>query len=106
MIMWDMKIPQCTVNNSTPFVLGAFHYCVYSLFFLLQPCGLLHLMPNKMVKILLASDFVRGLKNNKFTGTDRNEISLFLERAFVRLEAWFQWFNTTQSGIYYSCGLR
>ncbi|RDX71340.1 Mannosyl-oligosaccharide glucosidase GCS1, partial [Mucuna pruriens] len=37
-------------------------------------------------------------KNNEFTPMDKTEITLFLERAFVRLEAWFQWFNTTQSG--------
>ena len=47
---------------------------------------------------MVASDIVHGLKKNKFSGTEKTEISLFLERAFVRLEAWFQWFNTTQSG--------
>ncbi|KAF1001540.1 hypothetical protein AG4045_017699, partial [Apium graveolens] len=30
--------------------------------------------------------------------TSEKQISSFLERAFVRLNAWFQWFNTTQSG--------
>jgi mannosyl-oligosaccharide glucosidase len=44
-------------------------------------------------------DIVRSLKKNKFTATESNEVSSFLERAFVRLEAWFQWFNATQSGI-------
>ncbi|KAI9080854.1 hypothetical protein K1719_037163 [Acacia pycnantha] len=53
---------------------------------------------NPPTLFLVISDFVHGLKNKKFSGSDRNEISLFLERAFVRLEAWFQWFNTTQSG--------
>ncbi|CAL0306373.1 unnamed protein product [Lupinus luteus] len=33
---------------------------------------------------------------------DRSQISLFLERAFVRLEVWFQWFNTAQSGNHMS----
>lgn len=33
---------------------------------------------------------------------DRSEISLFLERAFGRLDAWFQWYNETQSGICYT----
>jgi len=42
------------------------------------------------------------LKNNEFTAMDGSEVSLFLERAFVRLEAWFHWFNTTQSGISYN----
>lgn len=40
--------------------------------------------------------------NNEFTAMDRSEITMFLERAFVRLEAWFQWFNTTQLGICYN----
>ncbi|XP_015894405.1 mannosyl-oligosaccharide glucosidase GCS1 isoform X2 [Ziziphus jujuba] len=43
-------------------------------------------------------DLVDGVKKNKFTSTESIEISSFLEQAFVRLEAWFQWFNTTQSG--------
>ncbi|MQM10501.1 hypothetical protein Taro_043395 [Colocasia esculenta] len=43
-------------------------------------------------------DLVRGLKGNKFSTAETKEISAFFNRAFVRLEAWFQWFNTTQSG--------
>ncbi|GKV16078.1 hypothetical protein SLEP1_g26783 [Rubroshorea leprosula] len=43
-------------------------------------------------------DIVNDLKKNKFTANESNEITSFLEQAFVRLEAWFQWFNTTQSG--------
>ncbi|GMP82391.1 hypothetical protein CsSME_00036718 [Camellia sinensis var. sinensis] len=38
------------------------------------------------------------MKRNKFTATERDQISSVLDRAFVHLEAWFQWFNTTQSG--------
>ncbi|CAL5347018.1 unnamed protein product [Camellia sinensis] len=37
------------------------------------------------------------MKRNKFTAIERDQISSVLEWAFVRLEAWFQWFNTTQS---------
>ncbi|KAK6922361.1 Glycosyl hydrolase family 63, C-terminal [Dillenia turbinata] len=37
-------------------------------------------------------------KAKKFSTTESKEISFFLERAFVCLDAWFQWFNTTQSG--------
>ncbi len=44
-------------------------------------------------------DLLHGIEKNKFTSAESNEIISFLERAFVRLEAWFQWFNTTQSGI-------
>ncbi|KAF7813611.1 mannosyl-oligosaccharide glucosidase GCS1-like [Senna tora] len=53
---------------------------------------------NPPTLFLVINDIVNGLKNNKFSATDRIEISQFLERSFVRLEAWFQWFNTTQSG--------
>ncbi|KAK7246978.1 hypothetical protein RIF29_41852 [Crotalaria pallida] len=53
---------------------------------------------NPPTLLLALSDIVSGLKDNKFTAMDRNDISLFLNHAFVRLEAWFQWFNTTQSG--------
>lgn len=48
---------------------------------------------------LLLADLVHGLKKNKFTAAESDAISSFVERAFVRIEAWFQWFNTTQSGI-------
>ncbi|KAI4336596.1 hypothetical protein L6164_015105 [Bauhinia variegata] len=54
---------------------------------------------NPPTLFLVLSDVVDGLKRNKFTATEKSEISLFLERAFDRLEAWFHWFNTTQSGI-------
>ncbi|CAL5433605.1 unnamed protein product [Camellia sinensis] len=37
------------------------------------------------------------MKRNKFTATERDQISFVLDRAFVHLDAWFQWFNTTQS---------
>ncbi|KAL5055445.1 hypothetical protein RYX36_036127 [Vicia faba] len=53
---------------------------------------------NPPTMFLALNDIITSLKNNEFTGKDRGEISMFLERAYVRLEAWFQWFNTTQSG--------
>ncbi|XP_057949553.1 mannosyl-oligosaccharide glucosidase GCS1 [Malania oleifera] len=53
---------------------------------------------NPPTLFLVLHDIVCGMKRNKFTVIERTEISTFLERAFVRLEAWFQWFNTTQSG--------
>ena len=39
------------------------------------------------------------MKKKKFSESEEKQVSSFLERAFVRLDAWFQWFNTTQSGI-------
>ncbi|XVF43737.1 hypothetical protein PTKIN_Ptkin02bG0064500 [Pterospermum kingtungense] len=53
---------------------------------------------NPPTLFLVLRDLVNGIKKNKFTATERNEIISFLRQAFVRLEAWFQWFNTTQSG--------
>lgn len=53
---------------------------------------------NPPTLFLMLNDLVRGLKKNKLSSTESNDISSFLERAFVRLEAWYQWFNTTQSG--------
>lgn len=53
---------------------------------------------NPPTLFLALNDIINSLKNNEFTAMDRSEISQFLERAFVRLEAWFHWFNTTQSG--------
>ncbi|GLU06199.1 hypothetical protein SLE2022_232490 [Rubroshorea leprosula] len=53
---------------------------------------------NPPTLFLVLRDLVHGMRKNKFTVSESNEITSFLERAFVRLEAWFQWFNTTQSG--------
>ncbi|XWS22745.1 hypothetical protein CRYUN_Cryun29cG0062800 [Craigia yunnanensis] len=53
---------------------------------------------NPPTLFLVLRDLVNGIKKNKFTATESNEIISFLRQAFVRLEAWFQWFNTTQSG--------
>ncbi|XP_023541215.1 mannosyl-oligosaccharide glucosidase GCS1 [Cucurbita pepo subsp. pepo] len=53
---------------------------------------------NPPALFLVLRELVHGLKKNAFTTTESSEISSFLERAFVRLEAWFQWFNTTQPG--------
>ncbi|KAL6521508.1 hypothetical protein OROGR_018077 [Orobanche gracilis] len=44
------------------------------------------------------SNLVCGIKKSKFTATEVKDISVFFRVAFVRLEAWFKWFNTTQSG--------
>lgn len=47
----------------------------------------------------LLSELIHGMEKNKFSATESNDISVFLERALTRLEAWFQWFNTTQAGM-------
>ncbi|KAB2045785.1 hypothetical protein ES319_D01G185800v1 [Gossypium barbadense] len=53
---------------------------------------------NPPTLFLVLRDLVNGIKKNKFTASESSEIISFLQQAFVRLEAWFQWFNTTQLG--------
>ncbi|CAK7327333.1 unnamed protein product [Dovyalis caffra] len=48
------------------------------------------------MKTLPFPDLLDGMEKEKFTATESNEITSFLELAFVRLEDWFQWFNTMQ----------
>ncbi|CAN1794618.1 Mannosyl-oligosaccharide glucosidase GCS1 [Linum perenne] len=53
---------------------------------------------NPPTLFLVINDLLDGIEKNLFTDVERRDITSFLERAFVRLEAWYQWFNTTQSG--------
>ncbi|KAK4413227.1 Mannosyl-oligosaccharide glucosidase GCS1 [Sesamum alatum] len=53
---------------------------------------------NPPTLFLVLRDLVCGVKKNKFTASEKNDISIFLRQASVRLDAWFKWFNTTQSG--------
>ncbi|KZV39984.1 hypothetical protein F511_15646 [Dorcoceras hygrometricum] len=53
---------------------------------------------NPPTLFLVLRDLVCGMKRNKFTAAEKNAISIFLKQAFIRLDAWFQWFSTTQSG--------
>nr|XP_010929770.1 mannosyl-oligosaccharide glucosidase GCS1 [Elaeis guineensis] len=53
---------------------------------------------NPPTLFLILQDLVKGVKMSKFPMKEINEISTFLGRAYTRLDAWFQWFNTTQSG--------
>ncbi|KAL3835679.1 hypothetical protein ACJIZ3_010415 [Penstemon smallii] len=53
---------------------------------------------NPPTLFLVLRDLLCGIKKNKFTASEREDISIFLRQAFVRLDAWFNWFNTTQSG--------
>lgn len=43
-------------------------------------------------------DLINGIRAEKFNKEERDEILSFLDLAFVRLDAWFQWFNTSQKG--------
>ncbi|PIN15118.1 Glucosidase I [Handroanthus impetiginosus] len=53
---------------------------------------------NPPTLFLVLRDLVCGINKNKFTASEKKEISIFFRQAFVRLDAWFKWFNTTQSG--------
>ncbi|KAL4570114.1 hypothetical protein LXL04_025765 [Taraxacum kok-saghyz] len=53
---------------------------------------------NPPTLFLVLQEMICGMKSNKFSETESKEISTFFEGSFSRLEAWFQWFNTTQSG--------
>lgn len=53
---------------------------------------------NPPTLFLVLRDLVNAMKRNKFTAAESDQISVFMERAFIRLEAWFNWFNTTQNG--------
>ncbi|KAL6519587.1 hypothetical protein OROHE_017407 [Orobanche hederae] len=53
---------------------------------------------NPPTLFLVLKDLVCGIKKSKFTASEVKDISVFVRVAFVRLEAWFKWFNTTQSG--------
>lgn len=47
---------------------------------------------------LFFPDLIDGIRTEKFSASESDEILSFLERASVRLDAWFQWFNTSQTG--------
>lgn len=49
-------------------------------------------------RYLLCADMIYGIKAKKLAANESNEIAVFLDRAFLRLDAWFKWFNTSQSG--------
>ncbi|TVU36012.1 hypothetical protein EJB05_17922, partial [Eragrostis curvula] len=55
---------------------------------------------NPPTLFLAIRDFASGILANKFSDEEAEKISTFLERAYVRLNSWFQWFNSTQSGRY------
>ncbi|KFK44494.1 hypothetical protein AALP_AA1G264500 [Arabis alpina] len=53
---------------------------------------------NPPTLLLVIRDLINGIRTEKFNKAERDEILSFLDRAFVRLDAWFQWFNTSQIG--------
>lgn len=55
---------------------------------------------NPPTLFLAIRDLASGIHAQQFSDEDAEKISSFLERAYIRLNAWFQWFNSTQSGKY------
>ncbi|XP_010531615.1 PREDICTED: mannosyl-oligosaccharide glucosidase GCS1 [Tarenaya hassleriana] len=53
---------------------------------------------NPPTLFLVIRDLLDGIKTEKFNAGERDEILTFLDRASVRLDVWFQWFNTSQIG--------
>ncbi|KAJ0235419.1 hypothetical protein HA466_0266020 [Hirschfeldia incana] len=53
---------------------------------------------NPPTLLLVIRDLINGIRAEKFNEEERDEILSFLDLAFVRLDAWFQWFNTSQKG--------
>ncbi|CAL9118938.1 unnamed protein product [Musa textilis] len=53
---------------------------------------------NPPTLFLVLRDLLNGIRTGKLLSQETNEITDFLSRAYIRLNAWFQWFNTTQSG--------
>ncbi|KAF2534529.1 hypothetical protein F2Q70_00030679 [Brassica cretica] len=51
---------------------------------------------NPPTLLLVIRDLINGIRAEKFNKEERDEILSFLDLAFVRLDAWFQWFNTSQ----------
>ncbi|CAN7049982.1 hypothetical protein BRARA_G00865 [Brassica rapa] len=53
---------------------------------------------NPPTLLLVIRDLINGIRAEKFNKEERDEILSFLDLAFLRLDAWFQWFNTSQKG--------
>ncbi|KAL0700934.1 hypothetical protein Bca4012_057056 [Brassica carinata] len=53
---------------------------------------------NPPTLFLVIRDLIDAIKTEKFIPSEKDEIVSFLERGSVRLDAWFQWFNTSQTG--------
>ncbi|XP_019106001.1 mannosyl-oligosaccharide glucosidase GCS1 isoform X2 [Beta vulgaris subsp. vulgaris] len=53
---------------------------------------------NPPTLFLVLHDLISGIKMGKFSATESSEISSFLKSASIRLDAWFKWFNISQSG--------
>ncbi|XP_020592219.1 mannosyl-oligosaccharide glucosidase GCS1 [Phalaenopsis equestris] len=52
---------------------------------------------NPPTLFLVLHDLLSNSKSSKFSDEDMDRISSFFGRAYIRLAAWFQWFNNTQS---------
>lgn len=55
---------------------------------------------NPPTLFLALRDLASGIHAHQFSDEEAEKISTFLKTAYVRLNSWFQWFNSTQSGKY------
>ncbi|ONK58208.1 uncharacterized protein A4U43_C09F9600 [Asparagus officinalis] len=53
---------------------------------------------NPPTLFLLLRDLISNTRMKSFSEKENDEINVFLSRAYIRLGAWFNWFNTTQLG--------
>ncbi|KAK8928705.1 Mannosyl-oligosaccharide glucosidase GCS1 [Platanthera zijinensis] len=53
---------------------------------------------NPPTLFLILHDLLSNMKLGKFSDEEMDKISSFIGRAYIRLVAWLQWFNNTQSG--------
>lgn len=53
---------------------------------------------NPPTLFLVLHDILSNKKLGKFSNEELDKISRFIDRAYIRLGAWVQWFNNTQSG--------
>ncbi|EPS72149.1 hypothetical protein M569_02604, partial [Genlisea aurea] len=53
---------------------------------------------NPPTLFLALRELVCAVQKSILGPSDRNHVSLFLKEAYARLDAWFKWFNITQSG--------
>jgi mannosyl-oligosaccharide glucosidase len=55
---------------------------------------------NPPTLFMVLDKLVASYKEEKALGKHNEEDELFFKRAFPRLEVWFRWFNTSQTGLF------
>lgn len=50
--------------------------------------------------VSVSAELATAYEDEKALGLGNEEDDEFFERLYPRLEAWFQWFNTSQTGVH------